>query len=452
MTPCDLRIEQSLLGECLMSPAQIGCVDGLRPEHFAAPEHGDLWAEMLSRYRDDRAIDALSLKPWAMAHAAISQLGANGSYLLTLCATAGVTSAQLREYAAMLRVMARRRAVIEAARGAIATAECGESDALTWLEGRLQEIASSDADADAWEHGGASIIASVERAELGEARGISTGIRKLDDITGGIKPGLWVVGGATSMGKSIVLAAIARAIAAQGYGVGEHHLEMTSLQIDLRTAAALAFTPDHRDSPPHYLSAMRGALRPEQWDRLRGAAKAAAHLPIWRDTRAGRSVSQIEAASRRLIRKWQRQGIAPGAILIDHEGLIAPEPGARFPSQLERTNARSEALMAMAKRLGICVIAASQITKEGARADGDERLPTLLDLNYGGAISQAADVVILIHRRAYYEERKPSHLRDVDRLRSREAVLVVDKARDGRRAQVPILMDMPTAAVWEAAA
>lgn len=107
--------------------------------------------------------------------------------------------------------------------------------------------------------------------------------------------------------------------------------------------------------------------------------------------------------------------------------------------------------MGMAKRLDICVIALSQITKEGARADGDERLPTLLDLNYGGAISQAADVVVLIHRRAYYEERKPTHLRDISKLRSRETTLVVDKTRDGRRGQVPILMDVPTAAVWEAA-
>jgi replicative DNA helicase len=66
--------------------------------------------------------------------------------------------------------------------------------------------------------------------------------------------------------------------------------------------------------------------------------------------------------------------------------------------------------------------------------------------------SQAADVVLLIHRKAYYEERKPSHLRDVSKMLDRRATLVVDKTRDGQRAQVPILMDVPTAAVWEDAA
>ncbi len=184
---------------------------------------------------------------------------------------------------------------------------------------------------------------------------------------------------------------------------------------------------------------------------MRGAAKASAALPIYADARPGRTLSQIEAAARRLFQKMRRDGVKPGALVIDHEGLIAAEQGQRFPSQLERTNARSEGLLAMAKRLDVCVIALSQITKEGSRADGEDRLPNLTDLNYGGAISQAADVVMLIHRAAYHEERKPRDLRNVEKLRSRVATLVVDKARGGQRAHVEVLMDVPTAAVWEAA-
>jgi hypothetical protein len=141
--------------------------------------------------------------------------------------------------------------------------------------------------------------------------------------------------------------------------------------------------------------------------------------------------------------------VARGAI-----GDIQPaaEPGARFPSQLERTNARSEALLAMAKRLNVCVVALSQITKEGSRADGKDRMPDITDLNYGGAISQAADVVILLHRAAYFAERKIEKDRtpeDWKALKSRVATAVVDKARAGQRSQVEFLMDMPTAAVWE---
>lgn len=448
----DLPIEQAVLGACILTPAWMP--DALRAEHFYAPEHGDIWDELRMRQRDGRLIDFVALKPWAASHPVISRLGSNGSYLLALDGSRCATSAQVTGYADMIRDMARRRAVSKAAKEAALQAEKGEGDALTTLEQRLQEIASNDTDADAWERLGVLACESVERSIMGETKGISTGFPSLDRATGGLQPGtLWVVGGATSMGKSVFGAGLGRNIAAQGFGVGEVHLEMDATQIGLRTATALAFSPDPKGpTNPHYLTAQRGGLTERQQNTLIGAAKASATLPIYTDARAGRSLSQIEAAARRLFRKMRREGIKPGALIIDHEGLIAPDAGQRFPSQLERANARSEALLAMAKRLGVTVIALSQITKEGSRADGEERLPTLLDLNYGGAISQAASVVILLHRRAYYAERKPEHLRSSDdwaALKSREATLVVDKARGGMREQIKVLMDMPTAAVWE---
>lgn len=443
-----LDAEQAVLGAALFDARNVE-IAGLRPEHFYDPTHAALWAEMLERHRADRLIDAVALK--AFAAETFKELG-GPLYLLTLTERAAPLRAQVAGYGAMIRDHARRREVAKACEWAGAIAKQGGEDALPLLEQRLQEIAAEHADGDDWERMGAIACESVERAELGEAVGISTGLPRLDEITGGMQPGtLWVIGGATSMGKSVFGAFLGRSVAAQGFGVGEMHLEMRKLQIGLRTTTALAFEPDHRTDNPYYLTAQRNALRPEQWATMRGAAKAAAGLPIYVDARPGRTLSQIEAAARRLFRKMRREGIKPGALIIDHEGLIAAEPGARFPSQLERANARSEVLLATAKRLGVCVVALSQITKEGSRADGDDRLPNLTDLNYGGAISQAAEVVILLHRKAYYAERKPPHLRsdaDWDALKSREALAIVDKARAGQRAQVPFLMDMPTAAVW----
>lgn len=450
--PHALEESEALLGAVLLTPGWLDHAK-LSAAHFYDPTHAALWDEMKQRQRDGRLIDMLALREFAAK--TFRDIGGAG-YLARLVEAHAATSAQVAGYAETIRTAARRRAVIDAAKGAIATAERGEDDALTALEQRLQEIAADDADADAWERLGVHAIESVERAELGETKGISTGFAALDRATGGLQPGtLWVIGGATSMGKSVIGASLGRNIAAQGYGVAEVHLEMDPTQIGLRTATALAFQADHRAANPHYLSAQRGELYPEQWSALRGAAKAATALPIYTDARPGRTLSQIEAAARRLFRKMRRESVMPGALIIDHEGLIAPEPGSRFPSQLERANARSEGLLAIAKRLGVTVVALSQITKEGSRADGEDRLPQSTDLNYGSALSQAASVVILLHRRAYYAERKPDKIRtpeDWEALKSRETTLVIDKARGGMRAQVSILMDMPTAAAWEPAA
>ena len=75
-----------------------------------------------------------------------------------------------------------------------------------------------------------------------------------------------------------------------------------------------------------------------------------------------------------------------------------------------------------------------------------------LDLNYGSALSQAAHVVILIHRKAYYAERKPHAQKsehDIRMSQSRETTLVVDKARGGRRAHIEAIMDIASAVLIE---
>lgn len=447
--PLALAESEAVLGAILFNPGWIDHAK-LSASHFYDPTHAAMWDEIKQRQRDGRLIDMLSMRDFAAA--TFREIG-GAAYLLRLSDVGAATSAQVAGYGEAIRDAARRRAVMDACKAATSQAEKGGEDALAALEQRLQEIASNDLDSDAWERLGVHACEAVERARLGETRGISTGFPSLDRATGGLQPStLWVVGGATSMGKSVFGAGLGRNIASQGFGVAEVHLEMDATQVGLRTATALAFSADHRASNAHYLSAQRGDLTDPQWAEITGAAKASATLPIYTDARAGRSLSQIEAAARRLFRKMRREGIKPGALIIDHEGLIAAETGSRFPSQLERTNARSEGLLAMAKRLGVAVIALSQITKEGSRADGEERLPTAQDLNYGGALSQAATVVILLHRKAYYAERKPDKLRtpeDWEALKSREATLVIDKARGGMRSQVTVLMDMPTAAVWE---
>jgi len=427
----------------------------IAPTHFSEPVHGALWQEMTRRTRAGITADPQMLREWAKANLP-AEIG-GPAYLLKLIGAAAILSSQAVSYAALIRDLAHRRAIVQACKDATAAAAAGATDGdaiQAELEQRLQTLSLETDAAEAFVSKGAAAAFAVERAECGEAAGVSTGFAGLDEMIGGLKPALYLLGAASSMGKSTLLSALSRNVAAQGYGVAEFSLEMDEVEDGLRTAAALAFRNDHRVDSPHYLSAQRGKLTPAQWDSMRGAAKAAAALNIHTDYRPGRSVSQIEAAARRLFARLRRGGIKPGLVVIDHEGLITPEQGQRFGSQLERTNARAEALIGLPKRLGVPVFVAGQLTKDGKRADGEERLPSGDDWKYGGALIEAAQAVILVHRKAYYAERKPEAMRtaeDWDTLKSREAKLVIDKARGGRRGQITVLMDMPTAAVWEAA-
>lgn len=444
-----LDCEQSILGAVIVSPKLLAAAEGLSAHHFYDPTHAALWSELQERYRSDRLIDVLALK--SFGETTFAGLG-GATYIMRLSSLAAVSARQVAGHAQTVREAARRRAVVDAAKGAIATAQAGDRDALVDLEYMLQQIAHDHADADAWQLKGQAVIDAIERAELGEAKGLSTGFSRLDEMTGGLRAGLYCLGAAPSMGKSTLLAAIARNVASQGYGVAEFMLEMDSTEDGLRTATALAFNPSHRADNAKYLNARRGELKSEQWEGLRQAAKASARLNIYTDWRPGRTVRQIEAAARRLFRKMERDGVTPGLLVIDHEGLIHPEPGERYGSDLERARARADGLLRLHKVLGVPVLVAGQLTKEGKRADGEDRMPSSDDWKFGGYLMEAADCVILVHRKAYYAERKPLHLRspeDEDALRSRETTLVIDKCRGGRRGQTQIMMDMATAAVWE---
>lgn len=461
--PHNLEAEQALLGAILYDNGTLERICDLRGEHFFDPVHGRVFDALAETIRSGELADGISLKSKFAEDEGFKQLGGAGRYLMKLMDAAAPLSAQSQSYAKLIRDLSLRRQIIGACRNGEFFAndppdEMDAEDVLVDTQRALSEIGDDGAVGDAaWRSAGEIASIAVERAYEGKAKGISTGLPRLDECTGGGRPGsLWVLGGATSMGKSVGGQQFAVNVARQGYGVAYVHLEMDTEEVGLRLASALAWDFSRINelgdaANPYYLSAANQRLRPAQWERMRQAAREVApNLKIYVDDRPGRTVTQIETATRRLFQKMLREGVTPGLIVVDHEGLIAPE--GRYPSELEAARARANRLKDMAKRLNVWTIALSQITKEGSRADGEDRLPQSTDLNYGSALSQAAHVVILLHRKAYYAERKPHAARTEDDLRmtrSRETTLVVDKARGGRRAHVDAIMDVASAVLVE---
>ncbi len=452
--PQSLDAEQALLGAILFDNETLNRVTPtLKAHHFFDPVHGRIFDACVAIIQAGGLADGLTLKDRFAGDGGLAQIGGS-AYLMKLMECAAPLSAQAQAYAELVVDLAQRRSLVLALRESeaeILANDRSTADVQASLEARLAHAGEERGDGDAWRTMADVTQSAVAGARQGQLKGVSTGFSRLDEMTGGLV-GLWFIGGASSMGKSLFGSAIMRNVAAQGFGCGEFHLEMDDADIGARAVTALGADPVKRYGNAHYLSLARNDLTPTQWDRVRFGQEAARKLPIWVDARPRRTLSQIEASARRLIRSWEKAGIPPGAILIDHEGLIAPEPGVRFASQIERTNARAEGLLALPKTLGVPVVALCQITKEGKRADGEERMPTTDDIKYGGALAEAARVAILMHRRAYYAERKPKDRRtadDLEALESRDCTLIVDKARGGKRGHCTVLMDLPTAAVFE---
>lgn len=460
--PHDFEAEMALLGAILFDNRALELIPHLRPEHFYEPTNGLIFSVCSEVIRDGRLADPRTIRERLTRDGRLAEIG-GVPYLVSLMESSHLLSSHIAEYGDIIAGAALRRDIIGAAKLAIDIAmrpgSSQPSEVLITAQRALSALDGDGSGDGAWRSAGEIAAEAVERAFEGKAKGISTGLPKLDAYTGGGRAGtLWVLGGATSMGKSIGGQQFAVNVARQGLGVAYVHLEMDHEEVGIRLASALAF--DWRNinqigerANPAYLAAVNNSLRPEQWERMRRAAREVAPtLKIYVDDRPGRTVTQIEAAVMRLFQKMRREGVAPGLIVVDHEGLVAAESGARSMPEIEAARARSNGLKNMAKRLGVWTVALSQITKEGSRADGDDRLPSSLDLNYGSALSQAAHVVVLLHRKAYYAERKPHSLRSEDDIRltrSREATLVVDKARGGRRGHIEAIMDVASAVLVE---
>lgn len=463
-----LDAEQALLGALLLSNELVERLGALRAEHFFDPVHQRLFAKLKAETAAGNAADLVTLRTWAMADAGLAELG-GPKYLMQLSLDAAPLTSQVLAYADLVRDVAQRRAIAAIAEEIAAAAheeDAAGGDAAALIveaERRLAELADEHAPFGLWREIGDVAARALDAAREGRAAGISTGLARLDEITGGLCPGqLWVIAGPPSGGKSLVGAAIAGNVAEQGHGVGYVHLEMGEVSVGLRALTARAHDPALRDDPrftggnPTYLGARRQKLSDAQWRQLEDAQAALAGLPLRIDARPHQTLSQIESGARRLKRLMARAGTPLAALFIDHEGLIAAEKDRK--AKWEEVSDRIVRLQGLAKKLDVTVVALVQINREGARQSDDQR-PHMGHLANSADIERCADVICLLYREAYFAQRKPKgamtdeeYFRLEDQRASPKLEIIVDKSRDGARETVKALLDVRTGYLTEDAA
>ena len=137
----------------------------------------------------------------------------------------------------------------------------------------------------------------------------------------------------------------------------------------------------------------RGRLEEEDWEKLSNAMTTINDAAIFVDATSGLSVAQIRSKARRL---QMESGL--DLVMIDYLQLMSAE--GRFGSRQEEVSTISRMLKGLAQELNVPIIALSQLSR--APAGRSDHRPVLSDIRDSGALEQAADVVMFLHREAYY--------------------------------------------------
>ena len=210
----------------------------------------------------------------------------------------------------------------------------------------------------------------------GKLWGIPTGFSKLDQLTGGLQKGEFIViGSRPSIGKTALALSISRNAATKGHKVGFFSLEQSQSPMRLLASEARVNIGNMRS----------GYLAEGHFHKLMDAANKMYNYKIYFDNNSS-LFSDIRSNARKMVRKMDVE-----IIMIDYITLI--QYGKAAMNMFERIGEISHGLKSLSHELNIPLVALSQLRRET-----EERRPTLADLRMSGEIEQDADVVIFLHR------------------------------------------------------
>lgn len=266
------------------------------------------------------------------------------------------------------------------------------------------------------------------RLRKDSSAGISTGFRRIDDLTCGFNAGdLIIMAARPSVGKTTLATNMAVSVAGKGYPVAIFSIEMTNNQIVERILSAYAQV--------NASNLKHGTISEHAQQELIAASGSLFSAPLYIDETGDINPAQIKTRVKKLS---SRLGKMPALVIIDHLQLIhmGKIQGRKFENREKEMAEISRFFKAMAKELGTTVLAVSQLSrasdKRGKGGVGDR--PRLSDLRDSGALEQDADIVYLIHRPEAYD----ASLKGRGDEQEKTCEVIVAKSRNGETGVVPM--------------
>jgi len=427
LPPQAVDVEAALLGAMLLEKEAISkVIEILEPESFYRDAHRKIYQAIISLFEKSEPVDLVTLTEELRRRGQLDEIG--GPVYLAELSSSVASAANIEFHARIVLEKAIMRQLISASTEVASRAYNETEDALDLLdeaEQKIFQISESrmkktfrpirDVVSDTLE-----ILESIHGTRSC-VTGVPSGFTDLDNLTGGFqKSDLIIIAGRPSQGKTALALSAARNAAVDHHiPVGVFSLEMSATQLALRLICAEARVDAHR--------VRTGRLNEEEWKKLSTRVGRLAESKIFIDDTPSLSILELRAKARRL---KAEHGV--GLFIVDYLQLMQGPKNAE--TREREISAISRSLKALAKELGVPVIALSQLSRQVETRSG--KRPVLSDLRESGAIEQDADVVLFIHRPETYGDQ---YLFDNKTSSQNTAELIIGKQRNGPAGETVVL-------------
>ncbi len=401
--PHSIEAEESIIGAVLLDNEAFDRIaDAISAEDFYVERHARVFAAMTVLADQSRPMDVVTVGEKLKQSGELQRIGGM-AYLIELTERIA-TAANVEHYARIVRDKAVLRRLIRVSTGIIEESYMAQDDCGEIVDRAEQAVfdVSNNAMRSALVKLDQLIPPTVRHIEAlferkEEVTGVPTGFRELDRITAGFQPSdLVIIAGRPSMGKTAFCLNVAEYAAMKaGIGVAIFSLEMANEQLVLRMLCSQAELDNSKVRTGH--------LSDRDLKKLALTAGGLGTAPIYIDDAPSQNVNEIRAKARRL---KNDKSADLGLVIVDYLQLMRGNSSREGRDNREQEiSTISRSLKALAKELGVPVIALSQLNRQvELRAD---KRPLMADLRESGAIEQDADVIGFIYRDEVYNPDSP---------------------------------------------
>ena len=415
-------LEEVVLGAMMIDKKGVDeVIDILHPDVFYKDAHRFIYEAIFILFEESQPVDLLTVSAQLKKSGKLEASG--GDFYLIKLTQKVASSAHIEFHARIILQKYIQRSLIKISGEIIEEAYDEATDVFELLdaaEAKLYDVTQGNLKRSAETAQDLVIQAKKRIEEIAGKEGMSgipSGFDKVDKLTSGWQPSdLIIVAARPGMGKTALTLSMARNMAVNSnIPVAFFSLEMSSVQLITRLISSETGLSSEK--------LRTGKLEKHEWEQLNVKVKSLEKAPLFIDDTPSLSIFDLRAKARRLA---SQHGIK--MIMIDYLQLMTAGGSQKGGNREQEISTISRNLKALAKELGVPVIALSQLSRAVETRGGSKR-PILSDLRESGAIEQDADIVSFIYRPEYYkieewddEERTPTQ---------GQAEFIVAKHRNG---------------------